>query len=381
MIARTLLLLLVFVFATSCKQSPPEAPKQPPAAEEAKPDKAPEAGKDASTASASGKSDPACIGPIGPGETATLTLGEKTFVREGHALRLQGDAPEEAEIKIGVLANLNVANGENLFNLKRYLAAFEKEGVELILVAGDSGDVADAIERNLDAVAAAGLPTLAIAGNRERTQDFVAAVEKIRKEKPNLLNGHQIRQLGLHGLDIVTLPGYHDPRYIHQEEGEGCRYYVEDVKAVEKLASEAQNPVLLLAHGQPKGKTSHALDVITPGGEHIGDSNLNQAVLGAKIPFAIFANVKEAGGKALADLDGEKVVPEGEWSETLYLNPGAADSLEWTMNDGSSAFGMAAILHVKGKQASYKIHRASKLTEAEREEAAKLAPAQVAAED
>src|SRR5690606_29099013 len=172
MIARTLLLLLVFVFATSCKQSPPEAPKQPPAAEEAKPDKAPEAGKDASTASASGKSDPACIGPIGPGATATLPVGEKTLVREAHALRLQGDAHEQAEIKIGDLANLDVANGENLFSLKRYLAAFEKEGVELILVAGDSGDVADAIERNLDAVAAAGLPTLAIAGNRERTQDF-----------------------------------------------------------------------------------------------------------------------------------------------------------------------------------------------------------------
>lgn len=373
MIARTLLLLLVFVFATSCKQSPPEAPKQPPAAEEAKPDKAPEAGKDASTASASGKSDPACIGPIGPGETATLTLGEKTFVREGHALRLQGDAPEEAEIKIGVLANLNVANGENLFNLKRYLAAFEKEGVELILVAGDSGDVADAIERNLDAVAAAGLPTLAIAGNRERTQDFVAAVEKIRKEKPNLLNGHQIRQLGLHGLDIVTLPGYHDPRYIHQEEGAGCRYFLDDVNAVEKLAAEASKPVLLLAHGQPKGRTPEALDVIAPDKEHIGDQNLNRAIEKAKIPFGIFANVKEAGGKGLADLGGAKVVPAGEWSETLYLNPGPADSLAWNMNDGTTSHGMAAILKVKEGKASYEIIRAPQLTDADKEEAAKLA--------
>lgn len=372
MIARTLL-LLVFVFATSCKQSPPEAPKQPPAAEEAKPDKAPEAGKDASTASASGKSDPACIGPIGPGETATLTLGEKTFVREGHALRLQGDAPEEAEIKIGVLANLNVANGENLFNLKRYLAAFEKEGVELILVAGDSGDVADAIERNLDAVAAAGLPTLAIAGNRERTQDFVAAVEKIRKEKPNLLNGHQIRQLGLHGLDIVTLPGYHDPRYIHQEEGAGCRYFLDDVNAVEKLAAEASKPVLLLAHGQPKGRTPEALDVIAPDKEHIGDQNLNRAIEKAKIPFGIFANVKEAGGKGLADLGGAKVVPAGEWSETLYLNPGPADSLAWNMNDGTTSHGMAAILKVKEGKASYEIIRAPQLTDADKEEAAKLA--------
>ena len=388
MIRRTTLLLLAIAFLASCKQRQPEAPQPSSAAEQAGAEKAAEkqaaaaeeAEKDASVASVSGKSDPACIGPIGPGETGTVTIRDRKFVRNGHELRIEGSAPEGAEVRIGVLANLNVANGENLFNLRRYLAEFEKAGVELILVAGDSGDELAAIEGNLRAVAEAGVPVLAIAGNRERTRDFVAAVENVRKEKPNLLNGHQIRQLGLHGLDIVTLPGYHDPRYIHPEAGEGCQYFVEDVKAVQELAAQAKNPVLLLAHGQPKGVTRDALDVIAPDGEHIGDSNLNEAIRAANIRFGIFANVKEAGGKALADLEGNRVVPEGEWSEALYLNPGAADSLEWTMNDGTPAHGMAAILHFKDGKASYRVYRAPKLTEAEREEAAKLAPAKVAAD-
>lgn len=381
MIRRTIPLLLAIAFVASCKRQA-ETPQPPPTADEAKEEKAAaaeETANDASVASVSGKSDPACIGPIWTGEPSTLTIGDRKYTRNGHELRIEGEAPEGAEVRIGVLANLNVANGENLFNVRRYLAEFEQAGVELIVVAGDSGDELDAIERNLRAVAEASVPVLAIAGNRERTRDFVAAVENVRKEKPNLLSGHEIRLLGLHGVDVVTLPGYHDPRYIHPEEG-GCQYFLEDVKAVQTLASQAKNPVLLLAHGQPKGKTAQALDVIAPGGEHIGDSNLNEVILAAKIPFGIFANVKEAGGKALADLEGNRIVPQGEWSETLYLNPGAADSLEWTMNDGTPAHGMAAILHVKEGKASYRIYRAPKLTEAEREEAAKLAPAKVAAE-
>lgn len=373
MIARLIPLLMLSLLLFACKQNR-SAPEAAPEAEEpAKPEAlAAAAARDASTASVAGKSDPACIGPIGPGETETVTIGERTFERNGHALRIQGEAEGEVEHKIGVLANLNSANPVNLYNLRRFLTHFEEAGVELILVAGDIGEEHAIIAKNLAAVAEAGLPTVAIAGNREKTADFVAAVEEVRKEKPNLLSGHVIRQIGLHGLDVITLPGYHDPRYIHPAEG-GCRYYLDDVKAVEKLAAETENPVLLLAHGQPKGQTPEALDVIAPDREHIGDENLNRAIEGAKIPFGIFANVKEAGGKAIADLAGSKVVTPGEWSETLYLNPGPADSLPWDMNDGSTSNGMAAVLRVKGGKASYEIVRAPKLSEAEREEAAKLA--------
>lgn len=358
---------------SACKKSEPApAADEAPAKEAAEAAKA-EAAADASAASVAGTSDPACVGPIGPGEPATVTIGDRSFERNGHLLRLQGEAEGEVEHRIGILANLNAANAVNLFNLRRYLAHFEKAGVELVLVAGDSGEDLETISKNLAAVAEAGVPTLAIAGNREKTKDFVAAVEAVQKEKANLLSGHEIRQLGLHGLDVLTLPGYHDPRYIHQEAGEGCRYFLDDVKALEKLASESEKPVLLLAHGQPKGQTPEALDVIAPDKEHIGDENLNHAIEKAKISFGIFANVKEAGGKGLANLAGTKVVPPGEWSESLYLNPGPADSLAWDMNDGTTSNGMAAILRVKGAKASYEILRAPKLSEADKEKAAALA--------
>lgn len=132
--------------------------------------------------------------------------------------------------------------------------------------------------------------------------------------------------------------------------------------------------MVLVAHGQPKGEAPTALDVIAPDKKHVGDANINAAVAAAKIPFGIFANIKEAGANATADLAGHKVIAPGAASETLYLNPGAADSLEWVMNDGSSSTGVAALLSIKGKSASYELYKAAKLTDAEKAAAAKLAP-------
>jgi hypothetical protein len=85
----------------------------------------------------------------------------------------------------------------------------------------------------------------------------------------------------------------------------------------------------------------------------------------------VFTNVKESGGHA-TDLTGENVIKEEQLADALYLNPGPADAEPWNLNDGTTSNGMAAMLHIKGKKASYQIYRAKKLTEAEKAEAAKL---------
>ncbi|HWV38353.1 MAG TPA: hypothetical protein VN033_07730 [Vulgatibacter sp.] len=373
---RALAVLSAFtLFALAgCKENPPAPAQQEPAAE-AKAEEQKPAIPDASTPSAQGVASPDCVGPIETGVPENVEIAGRKFERNGYRLRLLGDAPEGgAEVKLGVLAGLNEASAENLFNIGRYLSFFKDNGAEMIVVAGDSGEDRAAIEGVLEPLAKSGLPVLAIAGNRERTTDFTDAVNALAKTYPNLINGNRVRYVDLHGADLITLPGYHDPVYIHQEKGHGCQYFRKDASALARLAGEANDPVVLVAHGQPKGETPEALDVIAPDKEHIGDSNLNAAIEAGKIAFGIFANVKEAGTKAIADLAGKKVLPEKTPSETLYLNPGAADSVEWAMNDGTTSTGAVAMLTVKDGKASYAIYRAAKLTDAEKAQAARLVP-------
>jgi len=365
---------LTLVSLAGCKENKPAPAQQEPAAE-AKVEQPKAAEPDASTPSAQGVASPDCVGPIETGVPETVTIAGRTFEKNGYRLKLVGDAAPGAEVKLGVLASLNEATAENLFNVGRYLTFFKDNGAEMIVVAGDSGESRADIEAVLEPVAKTGLPVLVIAGNRERTTDYTDAVNALAKTYPNLINGNRVRYVDLHGADLVTLPGYHDPVYIHQEKGQGCQYFRKDASAVARLAGEANDPVVLVAHGQPKGETENALDVIAPDKEHIGDSNLNAAIEAGKIRFGIFANVKEAGTKGIADVAGKAVVAENTPSETLFLNPGAADSVEWTMNDGSTSTGAAAMLTVKEGKASYAIYRAAKLTDAEKAQAAKLVPA------
>ncbi|HEY0839587.1 MAG TPA: hypothetical protein VGD74_05330 [Vulgatibacter sp.] len=370
----SVLAAITSISLAGCKETPPAAP-QKEAEAPAKADAAQAAAPDASTPSAQGVASPDCVGPIETGVPETLSIAGRSFERNGYRLKLLGDAPADAEVKIGVLASLNEASPENLFNIGRYLSFFKESGAEIIVVAGDTGEDRAGIEAVLEPIAKSGLPVLVIAGNRERTSDFTDAVAAVAKTYPNVINGNRVRYVDLHGADLITLPGYHDPRYIHQDKGQGCQYFRKDASALARLAGEANDPVVLVAHGQPKGETEDALDVIAPDKEHIGDSNLNAAIESGKIGFGIFPNVKEAGTRAIADLGGKQVIAEKTASDTLYLNPGAADSVEWAMNDGSTSTGAAAMLTMKGGKASYEIFRAAKLTDAEKAQAAKLVPA------
>jgi len=364
------LLPAVLLFA-ACTESRPAAEAEKPAPAPAAPAAPTAAVNDAAVASVPGKSDPDCLGPIDTAVPETLTIKGRTVELNGYRLAITSAEDADESAVIGVLANINEASGENMFNLDRYLSHFAEMGAELIVVAGDSGEDRAGIEAVLRKVASSGVPVLAIAGNREAKADFVDAVNAARKDHPNLINGNRVRYVDWDDVDFVTLPGYHDPRYIHAG-GAGCQYFKGDVTAVKKMAAAANDPVVLVAHGQPRGEAPTALDVIAPDKKHVGDSNLNEVL--AAIPFGIFPNIKEAGATAVVDAGGTEVLPEGKKSDRLYLHPGSADSIEWTMNDGSTTVGTAAVLTIDAGKASYSIYRAARLTEAERAQAATLVP-------
>ena len=352
-----------------CKKEAPPAPRPPEPKLEVK---APEAVKpkaDNAIASVSGKSDPECVGPIDTAVPTEVTIGGKKAELNGYKLTFKDKDADNTAV-FGVIGNINEDSGENLVSLKKYVEFFKAEKVEAIIVSGDTGETSDSIQRALTPLAETGLPVFVIIGNRECRGDFNDAMAALQKTHPNLVNMNKVRYVDYDDADIVSLPGYHDKHYIHCDTG--CQYFKQDVEALKGVAKAANDPVIFVAHGPPHGTGPMAIDQATGAG-NVGDSNLNGLVTEGAIPFGVFSNIKEAGGRA-TDLTGANVVKEDTLADALYLNPGSADTVAWTMNDGTEARGMAAVLTVTGKQAKYKMFRAKALTEAEKKEAQKLAP-------
>lgn len=357
--------ILSLLAATACeekKPAPPPKPVEKPTPPPAKPE------DKASAASVPGKSDPECVGPVELGVPEKFKIGAKEATRNGYKLTLE-PADADGEARLGVLANVKEDTGENLFNLERYLAWFKEQKAEAILVAGDSAETASGVERVLATIGKSGLPVLVIAGNRESKGEYLDGVAAARKTAPNIIDMNKVRFADLGTATVLSLPGYHDPRFLHSESG--CQYHKDDVDGLAKLAAEAKSPVVLMSHSPPRGETKDAIDYATGAG-NVGDPNINGAL--AKIPFGVMANIHEAGGRAQSDAVGKGLVKENTPSDVLYLNPGPADSVRWTLNDGSESRGMAAMLVVKGKQASYTLLRAKALTEKEQADAKKLEP-------
>jgi len=154
-------------------------------------------------------------------------------------------------------------------------------------------------------------------------------------------------------VDIVSMPGYFNASYIHADDG--WAYSAEDVAQLGPIVAACDSPALLISHGGPKQEGEQAIDR-TAEGSNVGDPALTELIKTHKIPFGVFGNIHEAGGRA-TDLAGNQVLAQGQPHASLYLNPGPADGVAWMMNDKSESLGMAAVMTVKDGKASYVVHR------------------------
>lgn len=320
------------------------------AAKDAKKD---ETAPGAEAAAQKGASHPACVGPKTDTPVESFELGGRTFERKGSLLTLKSEDPDD-EFVVGQISDVKDFTPENKANIDVILKWFEQEKVDAIALTGDLGETEASIVGVLRHVGAKGLPVLAIAGNRECRDHFQKALETVRKDMKHVINMNEVRVFNADDASFVSLPGYYNKSYIHC--AEGCEYFPEDVDALETFAKETTAPVrVLLSHGPPKQKGDKALDRIHEE-VNVGDPKLAELLGKGLFPFGLFGNIQEAGGYG-TDLSGEKRVEQGQFVDQLYVNPGPIDSVRWQMLDGTESLGMAGLLKVKGKQASYKIYR------------------------
>lgn len=353
------------VLSWGCPEKKAEPPPKP--VEPAKPTPPPQP-----LAEAQPHADKECAAPLDPGPAADVTIGTRAAKTSGSKMTFT-DKDADGELKLGVLGPMNEDSGENMLALKKYLKFFADEKVDAIVFPGDVGEVADGIARVLKTAAMeAKVPVLAMIGNSECRAEYTDGVDLARKEAPNIVNLNSYRVLEFPEATLVSLPGYHDPNFMRCQTG--CRYFKSTVDEVVQAAKSSKPPVVLIAHGPPHGSGNAALDFSSAGDINAGDTEVNRAIKEGGIPFGLFSNIKESGGRATAEPEASTQVKEGAWSKSLYLAAGPGDTMKWSMNDGTTSFGMAQVVSIKDGQAAFKVLRAKQMTPAEKAEAGKLAP-------
>lgn len=314
------------------------------------------------------RADKECAAPIDPGPVTEVKFGDRAAKLTGARLSFT-DKDADGALNFGVLGPVNEDSGLNMIALKKYVKFFQDEKADAILVTGDVGEVANGISRVLEELAASKLPVFVVIGNRECRAEYTDGVNASKAKLPNIVNLNEVRVVEFPELTLVSLPGHHDPNYINCKTG--CQYLKSTVAEVVTAAKEAKTPVALIAHGPPHGNGNQALDFAGAGG-NVGDDAITRAIVEGKISFGMFSNIKEAGGRATKDAEGTQLAKEGEASKTLFLNPGPADTMGWTMNDSTESVGMAAVFSLKDGSATFKVLRLKPPTAAEKAEAKKL---------
>jgi Icc-related predicted phosphoesterase len=251
-----------------------------------------------------------------------------------------------AEIRLGVLSGIKELDAKTKTTLDGFLAKFRAAGVEALLVGGDNAEDEENLGAVFDYLGATELPTYVVIGNWEGRAPFNRAMATSSATHPNLINMQLVRRLDAEGYDVISLGGYFDRQFVRNTGG--CTYAPADVDYLATLAKSANDPVILLMHGPPRQKGKDAIDYVPDTG-NVGDPELAKVIAEAKIPFGIHGHILEAGLRA-TDLGG-KPVAANKLQSSLFINPGAANSLPWKMNDGRTDYGSAALLTLKGKQA------------------------------
>jgi len=296
-----------------------------------------------------------CMAPFGKKikKPYEVQIGDKKFIFEGSTARIESKEKAGREVKFGVLSGIKDWHPDTQANLKYFINEWKKEQVEGIIIGGDIAYEEDDLNNIMKLFAETNLPIYVVVGNNDSRSEFNRVIRKLSKTHNNIINLDMIRIFHGDGFDMISLPGYYDKKYTRGSSS--CTYKPEDAQELVKESENVKEPVILITHGPMKLEGKDAIDYAWEAG-NVGDEHLTDALKEAKnIKFGIMGHILEAGGKANT-IDG-KLVKSGVYSDTLFLNPGPAQSLGWKMLDGKTSYGMAATLYLnlKAKKAKYRI--------------------------
>jgi Icc-related predicted phosphoesterase len=300
-----------------------------------------------------------CVGPFASTqESKDLSLAGKAYRLNGSRLvALDKTAP--SEVRFGVLSSIKDFSPETKANLDKLLKWFVAEDVQWLVLNGDISGEEEELSDLLAYLVSFGRPLLLTIGNYESRGSYFRAVSAAADASPLVIDMNLVRVIEAPGVTVVSMPGYYDRRFLHT--GSGCLYKTDDVDDTLDALVDAPTPRLLVSHGPPRGTGTKSIDVVAEGRVNVGDPDLTRLIRSGDFAFGLFGHILEAGGRAVGS-DLATPVREEQWSPRLYVNAGSASASPWTLDDGTTSSGMAAVMTIAGNKAKvafkiFKDHR------------------------
>ncbi|MBW2276676.1 MAG: hypothetical protein JRF63_04235 [Deltaproteobacteria bacterium] len=257
---------------------------------------------------------------------------------------------QRGTVILGLMAGIHEPNPVTLRNIEFFLDRFKAAGAQAVVVSGGVGLAEDEVSANLKALAAAPVPVLVSPGAQESYDVLRATIGKLRKKNPQLVDLTQVRRVRLGHVTLISLPGYYRAFYLEAKE-RGCAYEPGDLADITTLASGERIPVLISA-SPPRGSSERAVDR-GRGGVNIGDPALRGMLGKAGIRFGLFGHVYESGGQATL-ADGATPLAAGVWTDSLFVQAGAADAVPLSLVSGGRSVGMAQVVEFTGPRGRFR---------------------------
>lgn len=305
--------------------------------------KAPPALKAASTSNA-------CVGALGASTpVATFKAGSISWERKGAVLTAKRKAT--GKFVVGLIASTKDASPGNVKNWNYFSGEFKKAGVEFVFAIGDLGRTfKDLVKVFVHFGHGHPWALGVLPGNGDSQHAFNWAIRRLSAHVPNLVDLTAVRQIKGDGIDFITLPGYFKSFYLRAKDG--CSYLPSDVQALEAVIKAAKNPVALVSHGPPQGKSKTSIDYAID--TNAGDPALAALIGKLKVPFGLFAHIHEAGARGVG-ADFSTVIKPGTAVANLHVNCGGALSQPWELLDGKVSHGRAMVVTFEKGKASYSV--------------------------
>lgn len=287
-----------------------------------------------------------------------ITLEQKTYSVSQNIVR---EETPNGEIRFGFVSDIHNKKEK----AEKIAQIFKEKNLDGIVIAGDMAETLlnekKQIKDSLLPFLETGKPVYVIAGNHETKNDYLSAMNELGKKYSNLFDLATLNYVDLSGVNIFGVSGWDKPFPL------GCFSVKKEIENVDKrVFSLDEDPVFMISHMPPKFQHKEAIDCIywvklennkivksrhagekvlyEEGGEKInprnsGKKELTDLIVEGNIDFSVSGHYHMNPGAN----NFEKNIPENEFSEKLFMSPGAAQ------------YDMAGILTIEGDKAKYEL--------------------------